>query len=685
MWVFFYTLANQFIDFSNHHASTLMKKFAFLLSIIILSLSTMAQNVAISNDGSEPDPSAMLDVISADKGLLIPRVLFAERPVNPAKGLLIYQTDSVTGFYYYNGSEWSNMADFSQADWDEANTAAAAYINNKPDSVSEFTNDLGYLTFEVDGDTTNELQTLTGQVYELSLSPGGSTFMTGIKSYTQAEIDAMEPYNGLTVHNITTNCIDYFYIDSWSSVCGTCTPMPSQAIAGDDQTFIDSTLSATLAANTPEQGTGLWTVQSGDGGSFDDPSLPNATFTGQPCSAYTLAWSITTSCDTNANLVNVSFHATPTVANAGNDTIVEGGATSLTLYANTPEMGEGLWTILSGEGGIIADASNPASLFTPTADTAYTLQWAIFTACDTTFDNVNVTYIPWQCGIPIIDYRDRQTYETVQIGEQCWMTENLAYLPSVYPSDSGSGTNPYYYVYDYQGTIINDAKATSNYQTYGVLYNWPAVMAGEAGSDSVPSGVQGICPDGWHLPGDEEWKILEGEVDSQYGYPNTEWDETGYRGFDAGSNLKETGTTHWEPDNPATNNYGFTALPGGFRQSNGIFDSINLGGDWWSATEHNTNQALYRELNYFGGTVYRSYFDKDYGNSVRCTKCTPQPTRSNAGPDSLDIAGDSFVLMANTPQNGQGLWTISSGTGGSFADSTNPTTMFYGLPGNTYN
>ncbi len=371
-----------------------MKKFTFLFTIILVGLTTIAQNVAISNDGSEPDPSAMLDVISTDKGILIPRIPFANRTVNPATGLLIYQTDSVPGFYYFNGGEWIKMADFAQTDWDEANTAVAAYIKNKPENVSDFTNDVGYLTAEVDGDTTNELQNLTGQGYRLSLSLGGGTFMTGIKSYFPAEIDTMEPYNGLTVHNITTNCIDYFYIDSWSSICGTCIPMPCQAIAGNEQALIDSTLSTTLAANTPGQGAGLWTVESGDGGSFDDPFLPNATFTGQPCSAYTLAWSITTSCDSTKDMVNVSFHETPTVANAGKDTIVEGPPTSLILYANIPEMGEGLWTILSGEGGIIADASNPASLFTPAADTAYTLQWAIFTVCDTTFDIMNLTYIP---------------------------------------------------------------------------------------------------------------------------------------------------------------------------------------------------------------------------------------------------------------------------------------------------
>ncbi len=76
-----------------------MKEFILIFSTLLLSFSAMAQNVAISNDGSEPAPSAMLDVISADKGILIPRVAFANRPVNPATGLLIYQSDNGSGFY----------------------------------------------------------------------------------------------------------------------------------------------------------------------------------------------------------------------------------------------------------------------------------------------------------------------------------------------------------------------------------------------------------------------------------------------------------------------------------------------------------------------------------------------------------------------------------------------------------
>ena len=68
----------------------------------------------------------------------------------------------------------------------------------------------------------------------------------------------------------------------------------------------------------------------------------------------------------------------------------------------------------------------------------------------------------------------------------------------------------YHYVYGYNGTDVNDAKAASNYSTFGVLYNWPRAMTDEAGSDLVPSIVQGVCPEGWHLPSHSEWNKLVG-------------------------------------------------------------------------------------------------------------------------------------------------------------------------------
>src|SRR5690606_15049986 len=136
------------------------------------------------------------------------------------------------------------------------------------------------------------------------------------------------------------------------------------------------------------------------------------------------------------------------------------------------------------------------------------------------------------------------------------------------------------------------AKATSNYETYGVLYNWTAVMAGSASSTANPSGVQGVCPTGWHLPSDAEWTELS--------------DSLGGSSV-AGGKLKETGTTHWfSPNTGATNETGFTALPGGYRFNPGEFKYIKNFGYWWSATEDNTASALYWIMSYYHSDLSRT-------------------------------------------------------------------------------
>ena len=204
------------------------------------------------------------------------------------------------------------------------------------------------------------------------------------------------------------------------------------------------------------------------------------------------------------------------------------------------------------------------------------------------------------------DTRDNNHYNVVKIGNQIWMAENLKYLPSVVGPGTGSQTTPYYYVYGYSGTTVADAKATANYTTYGVLYNWSAAMNGAASSTTNPSGIQGVCPTGWHLPSDAEWTEL-----------------TDYLGGEsvAGGKLKETGTTHWaSPNFGATNETGFTALPGGFRDYNGTFYNIGFSGLWWSATEYNATLAWYLNMYYNNSDVNSYLYNKEVGFSVRCLR-----------------------------------------------------------------
>lgn len=104
----------------------------------------------------------------------------------------------------------------------------------------------------------------------------------------------------------------------------------------------------------------------------------------------------------------------------------------------------------------------------------------------------------------------------------------------------------------------------ANCDNYGGLYKWNEMM-----QYTTQQGAQGICPPGWHIPEDEEWKILEGAVDSQYRIGNQIWNFYGLRGYDAGKNLKTI--SGWNGNGNGTDLFGFSGLPGGYRYSNGYF------------------------------------------------------------------------------------------------------------------
>ncbi len=192
-----------------------------------------------------------------------------------------------------------------------------------------------------------------------------------------------------------------------------------------------------------------------------------------------------------------------------------------------------------------------------------------------------------------IDERDGKEYKWVRICDKIWMAENLAYLPTVSPSSEGSKTEPYYYVYGYQGNDVNEAKMTENFNTYGVLYNWAAAMQGEESSDDIPSGVQGISPAGWHLPS------------------HSEWDEM-LQCVGAGENpyfkLIIGGGT------------GFDARFAGIRGWDGLFYSLGLANYMWSSTNATEEWAYNSNVD---NTVSIAYTDMAYkvsGFAIRCIK-----------------------------------------------------------------
>jgi len=209
------------------------------------------------------------------------------------------------------------------------------------------------------------------------------------------------------------------------------------------------------------------------------------------------------------------------------------------------------------------------------------------------------------CPPTVTDY-DGNVYQTVLIGDQCWMMENLKVthyrngdpIPHVTDGGTWSGLS--------SGAYCEYDNDPSHVPTYGRLYNWYAV------DDS-----RGLAPEGWHVPSDDEWKQLE----MYLGMSQAEADAYGWRGTDEGGKLKESGTTHWNPPNEgATNESGFSALPGGYRGSGGNFGSMGVYAYFWSFTELDSNYSWYRGLSYGLSQGDRVSYSKQYGFSVRCVR-----------------------------------------------------------------
>lgn len=155
----------------------------------------------------------------------------------------------------------------------------------------------------------------------------------------------------------------------------------------------------------------------------------------------------------------------------------------------------------------------------------------------------------------------------------------------------------------------------TNCENYGGLYIWDEMM-----QYSTQQGIQGICPPDWHIPTDEEWKILEGVADSQYGIGNQIWNIYGLRGYDAGKNLKTT--SGWSGNGNGTDLFGFSGLPGGgYLYNTGNFYYIGLVNLYWTSTEGNTSSAWNRYFKYDTPAVDRDYGDnKGFGFNVRCIR-----------------------------------------------------------------
>lgn len=216
-------------------------------------------------------------------------------------------------------------------------------------------------------------------------------------------------------------------------------------------------------------------------------------------------------------------------------------------------------------------------------------------------------------GTPTVSDVDGNTYATVQIGSQCWMAENLRTTKyadgTAIAQGSSTSTTMGYWYYPNNDSI--------NKSTYGLLYNWKAVMGTSSSSSSNPSGVQGVCPTGWHVPSDAEWTQLIGYVSTEVSY------HCGGTSTYIAKALAST--TGWSSDphicavgndSSANNATGFGVLPVGYYY--GFYDDFGYNAYYWPATEYDGNKSYYLLLYYGNARVCRGNYAKWLGCSVRC-------------------------------------------------------------------
>jgi uncharacterized protein (TIGR02145 family) len=245
-----------------------------------------------------------------------------------------------------------------------------------------------------------------------------------------------------------------------------------------------------------------------------------------------------------------------------------------------------------------------------------------------------------------ITYED-ETYPTVVIGTQTWLAKNLNYAVE------GSKC------YGEDGEL-SPAEVQANCDKYGRLYDWstamdlPSSCNSNSCSNQIQSPHQGICPSGWHLPSDDDWVRL-----------------MDYAGGSAGTKLKAT--SGWSNCGPSgsgssyscSNTYGFSALPGGSRNSYDNFGSVGTSGNWWSAHEDNSNNAYYRNMTFSYSDMFRYYGGKSNLFSVRCVQ--------DGGSDPSSSSTGNVGGVSSSSGGGQG--GVVNGTPVTYEGETYPTVV----------
>ena len=448
--------------------------------------------------------------------------------------------------------------------------------------------------------TSNQLITNTLVGIRVSILQNSAT---GSVVYSETQMLSTNA-NGLVTMNIGEGTVVYGSFNNIDWSAGTFFLKSEIDPTGGSNYTISSTqqlLSVPYALYANEAGNGF----SGDYNDLTNkPTIPaaanNATLTIQRNNSTVGTFTADASSD---KTVNISVPTT-TSELTNNSGYITADQLNALLNAMNSRM-DSLQTVLSAQNVEIASLSNTVDSLGAYADSLGNIVDQC--GCLSTF----------HCGTSTISDYDGNAYSTVKLGGQCWTAENLCttHYSNGDPIDLGtttSTTTPYRY---------NPASDSTNVGTYGYLYNWVAVMNGAASSEANPSGVQGICPTGWHVPSNAEWTELETFVSSQDQYvcyyqnlPNIGKALASTTGWsNSTSTACGVGTTQ------STNNAaGFNARPAGNYYASGG-NGFGYYANFWTTTETSGHAYSYN-LSYTSPSLNRSSSGKASGFSVRCVR-----------------------------------------------------------------
>jgi uncharacterized protein (TIGR02145 family) len=359
---------------------------------------------------------------------------------------------------------------------------------------------------------------------------------------------------------IATRC-DTSVDEVFAQIRFPCEPEPSQAHAGSDQHNVEV---AQLHAATPKSGEGHWTIIGGIGGKLEDPTKSNSRFMGEAGETYTLRWIVRTKCGYTQDDVNITFKPPckpkPSQAYAGEDQL---DVKTCRLGASQPTHGKGRWQIVSGKDGRLESPDLATSSFHGKAEETYVLKWTVSNACGKTEDEVTIRFRK-TCPAVLTDKRDGNTYAVLLVGKACWMAKNLNYQQAEH------------YCYD---------DYDENCKDYGALYTWEQAM-----DYSKKEKSRGVCPEGWHLPSDDEWESLMSSKD-----PN-------------GKPIVTNDTS------------AFNMEFGGTRYPNGRFFNKREYAFYWSSTSKASNTAWNRYVHNESRETEHYATQIDNAFSVRCVQ-----------------------------------------------------------------